>query len=208
MDGIASVEPLRQTDEADFQEKGAPPPDKTEQSVPTNPPLLDDVKPDIPLDLVGMEDLLDMDIDIDEIMGALPLPEMESTHVDIPLATMEERARSTPPISMYDTGLDVGSDPYHPSSSAPPEVSFSVKLEPESYFDPIFAPPPPPTRSSGPVDHVDVDLGPLKSVSRNHAKIEFRDDLGQFCLEITGRNGAWVDDRYYVKGSTVPLHQG
>lgn len=69
-------------------------------------------------------------------------------------------------------------------------------------------PPPPPSKSSVPVDHVDVDLGPLKSVSRNHAKIEFRPDLGHFCLEIHGRNGAWVDDRYYVKGSAVPLYQG
>lgn len=69
-------------------------------------------------------------------------------------------------------------------------------------------PPPPPARSSAPVEHVDVDLGPLKSVSRNHAKIEFRPDLGHFCLDIYGRNGAWVDDRYYVKGSAVPLYQG
>nr|XP_031863126.1 uncharacterized protein CI109_001605 [Kwoniella shandongensis]KAA5530198.1 hypothetical protein CI109_001605 [Kwoniella shandongensis] len=69
-------------------------------------------------------------------------------------------------------------------------------------------PPPPPAKSSAPVEHVDVDLGPLKSVSRNHAKIEYRADLGHFCLEIYGRNGAWVDDRYYVKGSIVPLAQG
>ncbi|WRT65505.1 uncharacterized protein IL334_002448 [Kwoniella shivajii] len=69
-------------------------------------------------------------------------------------------------------------------------------------------PPPPPMKSSAPVDHVDVDLGPLKSVSRNHAKIEYRADLGHFCLEIYGRNGAWVDDRYFVKGSIVPLAQG
>jgi hypothetical protein len=70
------------------------------------------------------------------------------------------------------------------------------------------APPPPPPRASASVEHVDVDLGPLKSVSRNHAKIEYHLDLGHFCLEIYGRNGAWVDDRYYVKGSTVPLNQG
>jgi hypothetical protein len=69
-------------------------------------------------------------------------------------------------------------------------------------------PPPPPPKTSAAVDYVDVDLGPLKSVSRNHAKIEFRAELGLFCLEIYGRNGAWVDDRYYVRGSTVPLNQG
>lgn len=70
-------------------------------------------------------------------------------------------------------------------------------------------PPPPPLRAkSESLEHVDVDLGPLKSVSRNHAKINYLTDLGHFCLEIYGRNGAWVDDRYYVRGTTVPLNQG
>ncbi|WVQ79071.1 hypothetical protein IAT38_001165 [Cryptococcus sp. DSM 104549] len=69
-------------------------------------------------------------------------------------------------------------------------------------------PPPPPAKTSATVEHVDVDLGPLKSVSRNHARIEYRADLGRFCLEILGRNGAWIDDRYYLKGSLVPLAQG
>lgn len=70
-------------------------------------------------------------------------------------------------------------------------------------------PPPPPLRTaSDSLEHVDVDLGPLKSVSRNHAKINYLTDLGHFCLEIYGRNGAWVDDRYFVRGSIVPLNQG
>jgi hypothetical protein len=69
-------------------------------------------------------------------------------------------------------------------------------------------PPPPIRRASDTLEHVDVDLGPLKSVSRNHAKISYFADLGHFCLEILGRNGAWVDDRYFVRGSTVPLNQG
>ncbi|OCF58130.1 hypothetical protein L486_04160 [Kwoniella mangroviensis CBS 10435] len=83
-----------------------------------------------------------------------------------------------------------------------------VKLEHLDDLAPPPPPPPPPAKSSAPVEHVDVDLGPLKSVSRNHAKIEYRADLGHFCLEIFGRNGAWVDDRYFVKGSIVPLAQG
>jgi hypothetical protein len=75
-------------------------------------------------------------------------------------------------------------------------------------FDGGDLPPPPPPKPAVLLDHVDVDLGPLKSVSRNHAKIEYRSDIGQFCLEIIGRNGAWVDDRYFVKGAVVPLSQG
>ncbi|WWC68838.1 uncharacterized protein I206_102773 [Kwoniella pini CBS 10737] len=83
-----------------------------------------------------------------------------------------------------------------------------VKLENLDDFGSPPPPPPPPAKSSAPVEHVDVDLGPLKSVSRNHAKIEYKPDLGHFCLDIYGRNGAWVDDRYFVKGSIVPLAQG
>lgn len=66
-------------------------------------------------------------------------------------------------------------------------------------------PPPPPPKSAADLGHVDVDLGPLKSVSRNHARIEFNSHLGQFCIVILGRNGAWVDNRFYIKGATVPL---
>lgn len=87
-----------------------------------------------------------------------------------------------------------------------PVYDSEVKMEDSDLLPP--PPPPPPPKTSARTDHVDVDLGPLKSVSRNHAKIEYRADLGHFCLEIYGRNGAWVDDRYYVKGSIVPLAQG
>ncbi|WVQ73852.1 hypothetical protein IAR50_003433 [Cryptococcus sp. DSM 104548] len=95
-----------------------------------------------------------------------------------------------------------------PMGGADASVDPSVKLEPglEDSLPP--PPPPPPPPKADHINHVDVDLGPLKSVSRNHAKIEFNADLGMFCLEILGRNGAWIDDRYFVKGSTVPLAQG
>jgi hypothetical protein len=99
------------------------------------------------------------------------------------------------------------------SGGSMPMEEVKVEIAEGDTFDAVpadidVAPPPPPPRASASVEHVDVDLGPLKSVSRNHAKIEYHLDLGHFCLEIYGRNGAWVDDRYYVKGSTVPLNQG
>lgn len=97
--------------------------------------------------------------------------------------------------------------------SLDPEALEALVLAATSDSPPIstIAPPPPPPpirRASDTLEHVDVDLGPLKSVSRNHAKISYFADLGHFCLEILGRNGAWVDDRYFVRGSTVPLNQG
>lgn len=52
---------------------------------------------------------------------------------------------------------------------------------------------------------VDVDLGPFKSVSRLHAKIEYEDDEERFVLVVVGRNGAWVDGVWSGSGSRVPL---
>ncbi len=71
--------------------------------------------------------------------------------------------------------------------------------------------------------HVDVDLGPMKSISRHHARIFYNPpgvpipgDLsgyrgpavpteGTFVLEVLGRNGTFVDDVYLEKGHCVPL---
>lgn len=52
---------------------------------------------------------------------------------------------------------------------------------------------------------VDVDLGPLKSVSRLHAKIEYEEEEERFVLVVVGRNGAWVDGVWSGSGSRVPL---
>lgn len=78
---------------------------------------------------------------------------------------------------------------------------------------------------------VDVDLGPLKSISRLHVRIFYQDqpamplpqilppgrsmseemdredfqDQGRFVLQVNGRNGAFVDDVYVGKDGIVPL---
>lgn len=52
---------------------------------------------------------------------------------------------------------------------------------------------------------VDVDLGPLKNVSRLHARIEYEESSEQFVLAVLGRNGAWVDGVWSGSGSRVPL---
>ncbi|KAI9574489.1 hypothetical protein HD554DRAFT_2201500 [Boletus coccyginus] len=52
---------------------------------------------------------------------------------------------------------------------------------------------------------VDVDLGPLKSVSRLHARIEYEEEEARFVLAVIGRNGAWVDGVWSGAGSRVPL---
>jgi forkhead box protein K len=54
---------------------------------------------------------------------------------------------------------------------------------------------------------VDVDLGPLKSVSRLHAKIEYQEEEERFVLVVIGRNGAWVDGVWSGRGSKVALSE-
>ena len=63
------------------------------------------------------------------------------------------------------------------------------------------------TASSSDQVQVDVDLGPLKSVSRLHAKIEYEEEEERFMLLVLGRNGAWVDGMWSGKGSKVPLSE-
>lgn len=52
---------------------------------------------------------------------------------------------------------------------------------------------------------VDVDLGPVKAISRRHAKIFYNFGTQRFELSILGRNGAFVDNTFIDIGSTVPL---
>ncbi|OSC98720.1 hypothetical protein PYCCODRAFT_1470861 [Trametes coccinea BRFM310] len=61
------------------------------------------------------------------------------------------------------------------------------------------------TASSSDSPQVDVDLGPLKSVSRLHAKIDYDEEEERFVLIVIGRNGAWVDGVWSGSGSKVPL---
>ena len=63
------------------------------------------------------------------------------------------------------------------------------------------------TASSSDQTQVDVDLGPLKSVSRLHARIEYEEGEERFVLVVLGRNGAWVDGAWCGKGNKIPLSE-
>ncbi|KAK6529189.1 transcription factor [Arthrobotrys megalospora] len=56
---------------------------------------------------------------------------------------------------------------------------------------------------------VDIDLGPSKLVSREHAVIQY-DTVEYRCwiLEVLGRNGVKVDDEQHKRGTTVQLRSG
>jgi forkhead box protein K len=61
------------------------------------------------------------------------------------------------------------------------------------------------TSSDARQNQVDVDLGPLKSVSRLHAKIEWHAEEERFMLVVIGKNGAWIDGVWSGSGSKVAL---
>lgn len=62
----------------------------------------------------------------------------------------------------------------------------------------------------GPQSLVDIDLGPAKVVSRQHAIITYNLDLRYWELKVLGRNGAKVDGQKVPFGSdhSTPLHSG
>ncbi|KAG9317647.1 initiation factor 2 subunit family-domain-containing protein [Chiua virens] len=106
------------------------------------------------------------------------------------LPTSPQRSALTTPLSSQTS----------PSSSRPSQSPSAGGVSP------LLLPPStvqiPPTAGHSPVD---VDLGPLKSVSRLHARIEYEEEEGRFVLVVIGRNGAWVDGVWSGAGSRVPL---
>ncbi|ORY86403.1 fork head domain-domain-containing protein, partial [Protomyces lactucae-debilis] len=61
-------------------------------------------------------------------------------------------------------------------------------------------------RKAKPGDNVDVHLGASKSISRNHAKIHYHFHASAWEIEVLGKNGAFVNERYVGAGETFPLH--
>ena len=172
---------------------------------------------------------------VSETEVEIKLEQLESVNQDAPRSKSFDHADfvNAPAISMHDleiseealnqavADISHGEIPDDMASSLPGGDPFPFEspglspaaLEALALAATSTSPPPPPppplhNTASESLEHVDVDLGPLKSVSRNHAKISYLTELGHFCLEIYGRNGAWVDDRYFVRGSIVPLNQG
>lgn len=103
-----------------------------------------------------------------------------------------------------------------------PGFSYYIQTLPVTIGRRPQGPPPSPVGTSWSVPRdVDVDLGPLKSISRMHARIFYSAQVlrgsvapppadapkleGQFMLEVLGRNGAFVDDVWVGMNGVVPL---
>lgn len=53
---------------------------------------------------------------------------------------------------------------------------------------------------------VDLDLGPIKAVSRQHARLYFDYTTAAWALDVLGRNGVVVDGRWRAKGEKAIMH--
>ncbi|SCZ88623.1 BZ3500_MvSof-1268-A1-R1_Chr2-1g04530 [Microbotryum saponariae] len=51
----------------------------------------------------------------------------------------------------------------------------------------------------------DIDLGPIRAVSRHHARIYFSEKKGRWKVEVLGRNGVVVDGQWKGKGERATL---
>ncbi|KAI8088034.1 fork head domain-containing protein [Gilbertella persicaria] len=54
-------------------------------------------------------------------------------------------------------------------------------------------------------DNVDIPLGNVKSVSRQHARLFYNFTTQRFEMMVFGKNGAFVNEQFIEKGVTVPL---
>lgn len=52
---------------------------------------------------------------------------------------------------------------------------------------------------------VDIPLGKVKSVSRQHARLFYNFATQRFEMMVLGKNGAFVNEQFIEKGVTVPL---
>ena len=60
-------------------------------------------------------------------------------------------------------------------------------------------------RRTSPTDQIDLHLGPIKSISRQHARLYYNFDIQRFELYISGKNGAFINEHFVEQGYTVPL---
>jgi hypothetical protein len=54
-------------------------------------------------------------------------------------------------------------------------------------------------------ESVDIPLGNIKSVSRQHARLFYNFSEQRFEMMVFGKNGAFINERFVEKGVTVPL---
>ncbi|BGP24900.1 proteophosphoglycan ppg4 [Rhodotorula toruloides] len=165
-------------------------------------------------------------------IGRRPVTPLASTSAaagpSVPLS-LEEAQKAGISLEEYILNLDPSALSAIESVTTPASVKGKEKAIDDPLSDFLVASPPPPSTSilangartstseksrtpstpstphpaSSPV--TDVDLGPLRAVSRQHARLYFDFDAGAWTIEVLGRNGVVVEGHWRAKGETVVL---
>lgn len=82
---------------------------------------------------------------------------------------------------------------------SPPAPAEPSPVPPETPVAPAAAP------QVDAANLTDIDLGPIRAVSRQHARLYFDYELGQWAIEVLGRNGVVVEGTWKAKGEREGL---
>ncbi|GAA5920558.1 hypothetical protein JCM1841_005728 [Sporobolomyces salmonicolor] len=112
-----------------------------------------------------------------------------------------EFVKSSPPLV---PSITVAADILIPSISLPP-ASDSIQPAPSTSAVPIDSKPTPATPARSQDAVTDIDLGPVRAVSRQHGKLYFDYEVGGWVLEVLGRNGVVIEGNWRAKGTKTLL---
>lgn len=91
-------------------------------------------------------------------------------------------------------------------ASPPPPAASTVTNGPRTSISNTSRTPSAPSTPHPPASpFTDVDLGPLRAVSRQHARLYFDFDAGAWTIEVLGRNGIVIEGKWRGKGQKVVL---
>lgn len=137
------------------------------------------------------------------------LPNFDDPHdlVNAVISTLQQPEEKTYVAIHYANDKNLASEVQAYAKIAGCDWTFYVKLLAILIGRNTENPPPPPGQN---VPQVDIDLGPAKVVSRQHAAITYNIDLRCWEFKVLGRNGARVDGAKIAVGAdnATPLHSG
>lgn len=124
----------------------------------------------------------------------------DQTEVAVDLSEFLKSSSPTSP-SMLDSKVIL---PPLPTSTSPikvasPQLVAAVEKVSVSEPAPAVATPEPAAIMT------DIDLGPIRAVSRQHARLYFDYELGSWAIEVLGRNGVVVEGKWKAKGEKESL---
>lgn len=141
-----------------------------------------------------------------------PTTDLNPVKLEVEPTPLTERLKSKLELDIPILSLTPSSQPGSPG--ALPSAVAQVVVDDPSLATLSLADPPitvaaavaiAPTAPVAPVITTDIDLGPIRAVSRQHARLYFDYELGGWAIEVLGRNGVVVEGTWKAKGERESL---